>query len=85
MVKKAVLSVSDKTGIIEFAKGLVEEGFVLISTGGTFKTLQEAGIPVTYVSEITGFPEILDGRSKPCIRRSMGNTGDGYSGTQGPV
>lgn len=64
MVKKAVLSVSDKTGIIEFAKGLVEEGFVLISTGGTFKTLQEAGIPVTYVSEITGFPEILDGRVK---------------------
>jgi phosphoribosylaminoimidazolecarboxamide formyltransferase/IMP cyclohydrolase len=50
--------------LVEFAKGLVEAGFDLISTGGTFKVLDEAGIPVTYVSEITGFPEILDGRVK---------------------
>lgn len=64
MGKKAVISVSDKTGVVEFAKGLVEQGFELISTGGTFKTLEEAGIPVTYVSVITGFPEILDGRVK---------------------
>lgn len=64
MSKKAVISVSDKTGVVDFAKGLVEEEFQLISTGGTFKTLKEAGVPVTYISEITGFPEILDGRVK---------------------
>lgn len=64
MAKKAIISVSDKTGIKDFARGLVESGFELISTGGTFKTLKEAGIPVKYVSEITGFPEILDGRVK---------------------
>jgi len=64
MAKKAVISVSDKTGIVEFAEGLVAEGFELISTGGTYKTLKEADIPVRYVSEITGFPEILDGRVK---------------------
>lgn len=64
MGKRAVISVSDKTGVVEFAKGLLEAGFELISTGGTFKALKEAGIAVTYVSEITGFPEILDGRVK---------------------
>jgi len=62
--KRAVISVSDKTGIVEFAAGLTSQGFELISTGGTFKTLKEAGIAVIYVSEITGFPEILDGRVK---------------------
>jgi len=62
--KRAVISVSDKTGIKEFATGLVSLGFRLISTGGTYKALKEAGIAVTYVSEITGFPEILDGRVK---------------------
>ncbi|HHV65266.1 MAG TPA: bifunctional phosphoribosylaminoimidazolecarboxamide formyltransferase/IMP cyclohydrolase [Peptococcaceae bacterium] len=64
MGKKAILSVSDKTGLVEFAKGLVQVGYELISTGGTFKVLAEAGIPVTYVSEVTGFPEILEGRVK---------------------
>lgn len=64
MGKRAVISVSDKTGVVEFAKGLAEEGFELISTGGTFKALHEAGVPVKYVSEVTGFPEILDGRVK---------------------
>lgn len=64
MGRKAVISVSDKNGIKEFAKGLVELGFELISTGGTYKTLVDDGIPVTYISEITGFPEILDGRVK---------------------
>lgn len=64
MIKRALLSVSDKTGIVELAQGLVELGIEIISTGGTAKTLQEAGIPVTYVSDITGFPEILDGRVK---------------------
>ncbi len=61
---RALLSVSDKTGLVEFAQGLVELGFELVSTGGTHKTLQAAGLKVTYVSEVTGFPEILDGRVK---------------------
>lgn len=64
MKSRAVLSVSDKTGIIELARGLVDIGYELISTGGTFKTITEAEIPVRYVTEITGFPEILDGRVK---------------------
>jgi phosphoribosylaminoimidazolecarboxamide formyltransferase/IMP cyclohydrolase len=64
MKRRAVLSVSDKKGIIELAAGLEELGYELISTGGTFKTLKEAGISVRYVTEITGFPEILDGRVK---------------------
>ncbi|MCR3921401.1 MAG: bifunctional phosphoribosylaminoimidazolecarboxamide formyltransferase/IMP cyclohydrolase [Firmicutes bacterium] len=62
--KLALLSVSDKTGVVEFAQGLVTEGFTLISTGGTKKTLDAAGVPVHSVSDITGFPEILDGRVK---------------------
>ena len=60
----ALLSVSDKTGLVPLAKGLHEAGFELISTGGTFRTLQEAGLEVSQVSELTGFPEILDGRVK---------------------
>lgn len=64
MAKKALISVSDKTGIVEFAQGLVEHGFQIISTGGTYKTLKESNVPVTYISEITEFPEILDGRVK---------------------
>ncbi|AHF06400.1 bifunctional phosphoribosylaminoimidazolecarboxamide formyltransferase/IMP cyclohydrolase [Desulfitobacterium metallireducens] len=63
-MKRVVISVSDKTGILELGKGLAELGYEIISTGGTFKTLNEAGIPVRYVTEITGFPEILDGRVK---------------------
>ncbi len=61
---RAFLSVSDKTGIVEFAKGLVELGFEVLSTGGTKRALAQAGVPVTGVSEITGFPECLDGRVK---------------------
>ena len=64
MAKRALLSVSDKTGIVEFAKGLIELGFEVVSTGGTKKALEEAGLAVTGVSEITGFPECLDGRVK---------------------
>lgn len=64
MIKRALLSVSDKTGLIPFARGLHSLGIEIISTGGTMKTLKEAGIPVTYVSDITGFPEIMDGRVK---------------------
>lgn len=64
MKKRALISVSDKTGIVEFAKGLKEAGFEIISTGGTSKTLQDNGLEVIGISEITGFPEILDGRVK---------------------
>jgi phosphoribosylaminoimidazolecarboxamide formyltransferase/IMP cyclohydrolase len=62
--KRALLSVSDKTGIADFGKALVERGFQLLSTGGTARALQEAGLPVTKVSEITRHPEIMDGRVK---------------------
>ncbi len=60
----ALLSVSDKTGIVEFAKGLNELGVKILSTGGTAKALKHAGVPVTEVSDFTGFPEIFDGRVK---------------------
>ncbi|MEX2531507.1 MAG: bifunctional phosphoribosylaminoimidazolecarboxamide formyltransferase/IMP cyclohydrolase [Gemmatimonadota bacterium] len=62
--RRALLSVSDKSGIQEFGRALVERGFQLLSTGGTARTLREAGLPVTEVSEITGHPEIMDGRVK---------------------
>ena len=63
-IKRALLSVSDKTGIVKLAQFLHDIGVEIISTGGTMKALQEAGIPVTYVSDVTGFPEIMDGRVK---------------------
>jgi len=63
-VRRALLSVSDKSGLIEFAKALAAKGVALISTGGTGKALREAGLSVTDVSEVTGFPEMLDGRIK---------------------
>jgi phosphoribosylaminoimidazolecarboxamide formyltransferase / IMP cyclohydrolase len=62
--KRALISVSDKSGITDFAKELVSLGFEIISTGGTKKALQEAGLPVMGVSDVTGFPEILEGRVK---------------------
>ena len=61
---RALLSVSDKTGLVEFARGLSELGIDLVSTGGTAKTLREAGLEVTGVSDVTGFPEMMDGRVK---------------------
>jgi phosphoribosylaminoimidazolecarboxamide formyltransferase/IMP cyclohydrolase len=61
---KAIISVSDKTGAVEFARGLADLGFELYSTGGTHKALAEAGVAVASVSKLTGFPEILDGRVK---------------------
>ena len=61
---RAVLSVYDKTGIVEFAGGLNDLGFEIVSTGGTARALREAGIEVTGVSQVTGFPEIMDGRVK---------------------
>ena len=63
-IERALLSVTDKTGIAEFARGLRELGVELISTGGTARLLRDAGVPVTDVSEVTGFPEMLDGRVK---------------------
>jgi phosphoribosylaminoimidazolecarboxamide formyltransferase/IMP cyclohydrolase len=62
--RRALLSVSDKTGLVPFAAGLVRLGFELISTGGTAGALREAGLPVTDVAAVTGFPEMLDGRVK---------------------
>ncbi|MFC0284400.1 bifunctional phosphoribosylaminoimidazolecarboxamide formyltransferase/IMP cyclohydrolase [Camelimonas abortus] len=63
-VTRALLSVSDKTGLIDFARALVARDIVLISTGGTRKAIADAGLPVTDVSEVTGFPEMMDGRVK---------------------
>ena len=62
--RRALLSVSDKRGIVDFARGLEELGFDIISTGGTAAALREAGLSVTDVAEVTGFPEIMDGRVK---------------------
>ncbi len=63
-MKRALLSVSDKTGLIDFARALAGLGLELLSTGGTAKAIRDAGIPVKDVSEFTGFPEMLDGRVK---------------------
>src|SRR5688500_11221876 len=63
-MKRALLSVSDKSGLAEFGRALVERGFELVSTGGTARALQGAGLPVTNVSDVTGFPEMMDGRVK---------------------
>jgi phosphoribosylaminoimidazolecarboxamide formyltransferase/IMP cyclohydrolase len=63
-VHRALISVSDKTGIVELARGLDALGVTLVSTGGTARALREAGLPVTDVSQVTGFPEIMDGRVK---------------------
>ncbi|MFN2586819.1 MAG: bifunctional phosphoribosylaminoimidazolecarboxamide formyltransferase/IMP cyclohydrolase [Actinomycetota bacterium] len=63
-VTRALLSVSDKTGIVELARGLVERGVGIVSSGGTAKALGDAGVPVTPVPDVTGAPEILDGRVK---------------------
>ncbi|WP_299984128.1 bifunctional phosphoribosylaminoimidazolecarboxamide formyltransferase/IMP cyclohydrolase [uncultured Ruegeria sp.] len=63
-VRRALLSVSDKTGLIELGKALTERGVELLSTGGTAKALRDAGLEVKDVSEVTGFPEMMDGRVK---------------------
>ena len=64
MAKRALLSVSDKTGLVDFARALTQAGYELISTGGTAKALREAGLKVADISDVTGFPEMLDGRVK---------------------
>ena len=63
-IRRALISVSDKTGLVAFARGLANRGVQLISTGGTAKSLRESGLEVTDVSAVTGFPEIMDGRIK---------------------
>ncbi|GBR00832.1 bifunctional phosphoribosylaminoimidazolecarboxamide formyltransferase/IMP cyclohydrolase [Acetobacter oeni] len=71
-VKRALLSVSDKTGLLELARALVAQGAEILSTGGSAKALKNAGLPVTEVSEHTGFPEILDGRVKTLVPQIHG-------------
>ena len=63
-MRRAILSVSDKTGLVDFARGLSARGFELVSTGGSARTLADAGLAVVNVSEVTGFPEMMDGRVK---------------------
>ena len=64
-IKRAIISLTDKTGCEDFARALVDEfGVQIISTGGTARVLKEAGIPVTMIDELTGFPEMMDGRVK---------------------
>ncbi|MGI5921920.1 MAG: bifunctional phosphoribosylaminoimidazolecarboxamide formyltransferase/IMP cyclohydrolase [Syntrophomonadaceae bacterium] len=63
-MKRALISVSNKTGIVDFARGLEKLGYEIISTGGTYNALKEAGVKVIKVADVTGFPEILDGRVK---------------------
>ncbi|MBU2358082.1 MAG: bifunctional phosphoribosylaminoimidazolecarboxamide formyltransferase/IMP cyclohydrolase, partial [Alphaproteobacteria bacterium] len=63
-IRRALLSVSDKTGLIDLGQKLAGRGVTLLSTGGTAKALREAGLDVTDVAEVTGFPEMMDGRVK---------------------
>src|SRR5271163_2984975 len=68
-IQRAILSVTDKTGLVDFARQLATLGIELISTGGTAKLLRDSGIAVKDISELTGFPEMLDGRVKILHRR----------------
>ncbi len=63
-IQRAILSVTDKTGLVEFARRLAAMGVELVSTGGTAKLLRDSGIEVKDISDLTGFPEMLDGRVK---------------------
>ena len=71
MITRALLSVSDKTGLLAFARFLHEQGVELLSTGGTASHLREAGLPVVDVSAHTGFPEIMDGRTQRCQKSCL--------------
>src|SRR5580698_3546586 len=71
-MKRALISVTDKTGVVEFAQGLRDLGVEIISTGGTARALEAAGVPVREVSDLTGFPEMLDGRLKTIHPRVAG-------------
>ena len=63
-IRRALVSVHDKTGVVELAKGLAGIGVEILSTGGTARLLRESGVPVRDVAEVTGFPEMMDGRVK---------------------
>ena len=76
-IKRALISVSDKTGVVDMAKGLEALGAEILSTGGTAKTLREAGVTVTDVAAYTGSPEILDGRVKTLHPKIHGGLLDG--------
>ena len=71
-IRRALISVSDKTGLVPFAQALVSRGVAILSTGGSAKALRDAGVAVTEVSEHTGFPEILDGRVKTLVPQIHG-------------
>src|SRR5436190_14686450 len=72
VIRRALISVTDKSGVVEFARGLSSLGVEIVSTGGTARALQEAGCAVREVSELTGFPEMLDGRLKTIDPRIAG-------------
>src|SRR5690625_7863012 len=63
-IRRALISVYDKTGLVDLAQGLHDAGVEIVSTGSTAKTIADKGIPVTAVEQVTGFPEVLDGRVK---------------------
>lgn len=71
-IRRALISVTDKSGLAEFARGLSAMGVAMLSTGGTAKLLREGGVPITEVSDYTGFPEMLDGRVKTLHPRIHG-------------
>src|ERR1700704_1559726 len=71
-IRRALISVSDKAGLVPFAKLLLESGVEIVSTGGSAKMLREAGVSVQEVSEYSGFPEILDGRVKTLVPQIHG-------------
>ncbi len=71
-VRRALISASDKTGLVPFTQALAARGVEILSTGGSARTLREAGVPVTDVSAHTGFPEILDGRVKTLVPQIHG-------------
>jgi len=71
-IRRALVSVSDKSGVVELCRALVERGMIVLSTGGTARALRDAGVPVTDVSEYTGSPEIMDGRVKTLHPRVHG-------------
>src|SRR5215469_16387679 len=71
-IQRALISVTDKSGIVDFAQGLYGLGVEIISTGGTARAIHDAGVPVREVSELTGFPEMLDGRLKTINPRIAG-------------
>ncbi|MGB1810326.1 MAG: bifunctional phosphoribosylaminoimidazolecarboxamide formyltransferase/IMP cyclohydrolase, partial [Planctomycetota bacterium] len=72
MIRRALVTVSDKTGVVDFCQHLVSLGIEILSTGGTAKTLRDAGITVRPVEDVTGFPEMMDGRIKTLHPRIHG-------------